>query len=374
MSGRIEKQKLLRNVFLTFIVSLNVLSFLGIREQTAIYYSSLQTTIPVIKSNGMDKSPVSAVHRKKAAICVIVKNEELYLDEWVDYHRALGFDGFYIYDNSDDFEMKQWGKLKGNHVRLRHMPGEKSQMLAYIDCHRRIADNGNYEWIAFFDVDEFLVLKRHDHVSDLLEEHCPTGKLGVNWVWFGPNHWNVPVPEPVTRRFVYRDANVAPHVKTIARVGDIHRLHVFKDPHNFVELHKKLKMHDTRRTRFSGPYNPNGPIDVVALHHYNTKSYKEQVAKRHRGRASAPTTDEYRTEAEDSFLGALQTDRLPFDDRRMASDPAYVFDDSAWRFLKTHVPGYALFDEIGLIQPAAAATATDTTTTTTTTTTNTAIN
>ena len=40
------------------------------------------------------------------AICLIIKNETLYLDEWIDYQVALGFSPIYIYDNSPDFELK----------------------------------------------------------------------------------------------------------------------------------------------------------------------------------------------------------------------------------------------------------------------------
>lgn len=39
-----------------------------------------------------------------AAICAIQKLGLRYIDEWVDYHLAIGFQTIFIYDNSDDFE------------------------------------------------------------------------------------------------------------------------------------------------------------------------------------------------------------------------------------------------------------------------------
>ncbi len=41
---------------------------------------------------------------RTAAICAIQKWGLRYIDEWVDYHLAIGFQTIFIYDNSDDFE------------------------------------------------------------------------------------------------------------------------------------------------------------------------------------------------------------------------------------------------------------------------------
>ena len=37
-----------------------------------------------------------------ACICAIAKNEDLYLDEWIQYHLALGFKHIFLYDNHDE--------------------------------------------------------------------------------------------------------------------------------------------------------------------------------------------------------------------------------------------------------------------------------
>ena len=38
------------------------------------------------------------------SICCMYKNEALYLAEWIEYHRIIGVDHFYLYDNlSDDY-------------------------------------------------------------------------------------------------------------------------------------------------------------------------------------------------------------------------------------------------------------------------------
>ena len=35
----------------------------------------------------------------KTAICVIIKDEQDYLDEWLDYHLNLGIDEIYLYED-----------------------------------------------------------------------------------------------------------------------------------------------------------------------------------------------------------------------------------------------------------------------------------
>lgn len=38
------------------------------------------------------------------SICAIVRNEARYILEWIAYHKAVGIDHFYIYDNQSTDE------------------------------------------------------------------------------------------------------------------------------------------------------------------------------------------------------------------------------------------------------------------------------
>lgn len=293
--------------------------------------------------------------RNKTGMCSIAKNEEAYLDEWVDYHHALGFDNFYIYDNTDNFEMKQWGKLKGDHVEVIHYPGGAKQSSAYRDCSKRFAEGnkGNHTWAAFIDSDEFLVLRKHEHVSDFLEEHCAHGAIAVNWIVFHSNSWNLYSPAPVTKRFVYGELDKNSHIKSIARLDDIKGLNPFEEqyqhPH-YVPLKDGFSTHDTNGRNISGPFNPNGPTNLAVIHHYSTKSAKEYVQKRSRGRADTEASVEAVIRgATDTYKATLAGEDIPLDIKIMSS-MNLTFDDTAWTTLKKNVPSYAFFDEIGLIE------------------------
>lgn len=82
-------------------------------------------------------------------------------------------------------------------------PGTHRQMYGYHMCASEHRDDHAY--MAFFDVDEFLVLKRHDTVGELLAAHLPRGALAISWYIFGTGTTAMYAPLPVTKRFLHRD-------------------------------------------------------------------------------------------------------------------------------------------------------------------------
>ena len=87
---------------------------------------------------------------EKAVLCSIQAKEDAYIDEWVDYHLGIGFEMIYIYDNSDDYDLRNWGNLRFlDNVRVKHFPGIRKQLLANVDCAKR-AERDGATWAAFF--------------------------------------------------------------------------------------------------------------------------------------------------------------------------------------------------------------------------------
>ena len=264
--------------------------------------------------------------RDKATICMVVKNEEAYLDEFVDYHHALGFEKVFLYDNTESFEMKQWAERKGTFIEAKHWPGEAQQLIVYNDCAKE-ARQQNFTWAAFFDADEILILKQHNHVVDCLKQYCdPGGAVGINWVYFGTAGQEVYSPQPFTKRFQYRTAEYPnQHIKTIASLSHFERMGA--NPH-VVVLGEGHVTRDTSRREIYGPFNDNGPTDVALLYHYSSKSYKEYIHKRMRGIAADAGT-------QTAWIESAQRREVPRGE---------VFDDSGWIAMKRYVPEYAWFD------------------------------
>ena len=261
-----------------------------------------------------------------AVICVVAKDEESYIDEFVDYHHALGFSKIFVYDNSDAFEMKQWATAKGDFIKAVHMPGKEQQMISYTMCAQEAYEQG-YTWAAFFDLDEILILKKHENVVAFLLDHCEAGAVGINWFMFGTSAKEVYSPQPMTKRFVYRENGTNQHIKSIAKLSDMYR--DVTNPHFVLLNDENVTTIDTSGNPIDGPFNENGPVDVAVLHHYFTKSSKEFIKKLMRGRADIK-------QGYEEYLVQQAHEGMVF-----AGD---VFDETAWIKMKQYVPKYAVFD------------------------------
>ena len=107
----------------------------------------------------------------KTALVAIGRRENQYAREWVQHHLAQGFDHIYIYDNNHDGEDRfdtvlgdfvaetgnsaPAGFPSGNPVTIIPYRNRNSaQRDAYNDAYARFGQN--YDWLAFFDFDEFL--------------------------------------------------------------------------------------------------------------------------------------------------------------------------------------------------------------------------
>ena len=263
-----------------------------------------------------------------AAVCVIVKYEEAYIDEWMDYHHALGFSHFYVYDNSPEFEMEQWASEKGDHVTIKHMTMDGLQSEAYLDCLKNFVVKDKHTWVAFFDVDEMIILKDHRNIVDMLHDYCPSGALSLNWLLFGAAGREVYQPLPFTKRFKYSEENVNFHVKSIAKVADID-LSLAPQPHHLFLLPTKFQR-DVNGNHLLGPFNMNRPSNVSVIHHYTTKSFKEYVAKRMRGKSDTPIGKE---------------DLIQHAKSRYMIEGTQ-FTEEGWKATKRFLPKYRDFDLI----------------------------
>jgi glycosyltransferase involved in cell wall biosynthesis len=227
----------------------------------------------------------------RAAICAIAKNEGPYLNEWVAYHHIVGFDPILVYDHeSTDDSAKVLARLAERGLAERipwsAPPDKKPQWLAYEDGLRRL--RGQADWVAFIDLDEFLVLPRHATVQDFLAEHGELEAIAVNWLMFGSAGHERHEPGLVIERFTRcaeRKFSGNKSIKTLARVDAIvtPRVHTCE----FRE--------GVRYRTVAGEEIPPGEgrsrqvsHDVVRINHYFTRSREEWDRKVARGRGAKP--------------------------------------------------------------------------------------
>ncbi len=210
-----------------------------------------------------------------SAVCAIALNEELYIDEWIDYHLALGFEQICIYDNSKDNSLKSKNRDK---VTIIHFPGTTKQLEAYNHFIR--TNKTRCKWGAFIDIDEFIILKKHNNINDFLNNYDDNDCIGLNWKMFGTSNNTTYINEPVTKRFQMCSEQINKHIKCISKLNKIEN---FYNPHFPSLINGIIK--DTNNNTISGPYNNDGSDNIACIHHYYTKSEEEFKAKLERGRS-----------------------------------------------------------------------------------------
>lgn len=207
----------------------------------------------------------------KVALVCIAKNEDHYIQEWVDYNLKLGFDHIFIYMNDwrTDIEHPQVTKIE--------FDGLDRQRDAYANW--TVNYRKNYDWAAFFDVDEFLVLKQHKTIQDFILNYNTFPAIAINWYLFGNNGHTEVIDNQYSliKRFTKRGAQMNHHVKTILNCEH----DVKMDVHNPFGLAAV----STNGVFFHGPFNDRTDDTVAQLNHYFCKTKEEFIKKCERGRA-----------------------------------------------------------------------------------------
>jgi hypothetical protein len=121
------------------------------------------------------------------SVCACVGYEAPYLIEWLEFHRLVGVERFFLYINQDREAQRKLlaPYLEAGTVVLHDWPMALPQVPAYKHCldeHRQ-----DSRWIAFIDVDEFLFSPTGTALTDVLPDYEEWPGVGVNWSTFGPS-------------------------------------------------------------------------------------------------------------------------------------------------------------------------------------------
>lgn len=122
----------------------------------------------------------------RTAIIAIAKNENLYIREWVEWHKSIGFDRIYIGDNNDP-DGERIADVTGDYigegyVEITELFGLKRQQIPYYTMQiSRIS--GEYDWIAFVDIDEFVRLDGFATIGEFLSQGKFRGCKEVLLYW-----------------------------------------------------------------------------------------------------------------------------------------------------------------------------------------------
>ena len=220
------------------------------------------------------------------SICAIFQNEADYLKEWIEYHRIIGVEHFYLYNNESDdnylkvlspyisegiVELKDWPKTPQEGID--HVPAQRR---AYNDCIRLAS--GVTDWLAIIDIDEFIVpVDRPDLVAFLADYETDPKIAGIkiNWQLFGTSNLKtLPTDRPMIESLILKapwnyktSLKNPPHngvVKTIVRPHTVERYHT----HGGVYKRGFYTVPDNRRGQYMDPVE----INRIRINHYWTRA------------------------------------------------------------------------------------------------------
>lgn len=247
--------------------------------------------------------------RHGIAIAACVKDEASYIEEWVRFHRAVGIRHFYIYDNGSTDNTRAilrdlldedaltiipwagWMKDAATDTRL------NGQVIVF--AHAILNFGGAYRWMAFIDVDEFLLPKEGHTVEQALAAVGDFPNVSLPWHMFATSGHETRPDGPLALNYTMRGAD------PMTRKENVSNFKCIVDPCEVTEVsvHQfktrefgDLTANDagkrfTRRARKSPDFYSN---QFLQLNHYYTKSREELMAKLARGWAYDTSPTKYR--------------------------------------------------------------------------------
>lgn len=222
--------------------------------------------------------------RHYLAVCAIARNEAPYFEEWIEWHRSMGVEKFYIYDNDSTDNTREVLEpyIASGLVEYTPIHGLCRQLDAYDDCFER--HRLDARWIAVIDLDEFIVPQRDASIPDFLRPLERFSSVEVNWLVYGSSGARTRTPGTMMERFRRHSLpghRLNTHVKSIV---DPRRVCCMTGCHEAARIAgRSADSHGEPLTRGFRDRVPQH--DVIRINHYAVKSYEEFLAKRARGRA-----------------------------------------------------------------------------------------
>lgn len=132
-------------------------------------------------------------YQHQLGIVSVFQNDARFLKEWIEYHRLVGVEHFWLYNNksTDNFEKVLKPYIKKGIVTLVDWPYDVNNwhdwhLVQKLALHHGIKQaQGNTKWLAIIDSDEFIMPLESDSIIECLIPFEEVGAVCVNWQVFG---------------------------------------------------------------------------------------------------------------------------------------------------------------------------------------------
>jgi hypothetical protein len=251
------------------------------------------------------------------SIMAIFKNEQDYMEEWLDYHIFQGFDKIYLYSNDPNInfypylkkskytpyiKIIDWVNKKNNGV-------DTIQRQAYTHCVQTYSQDSQF--LLMLDLDEFIVpIKSYSKVSDYINSLKPQWNnicsFKIQRYDFGSSgHKTKPTDSVMTSYKLHE--KVCSSFKTLVNTDYIDKSSKFWRVHDF-NLIPNLsgKIYNSylgyHETGFPNSCKLNSVNEIpLVINHYYTKSYEEYLTRCEMWKQGGINPIRFRQDCENKF-------------------------------------------------------------------------
>lgn len=210
----------------------------------------------------------------------------------MEFHKLVGVEKFYIYDNESTDNIKEVLEpyIESGEVVYKYFPGQRMQFPAYNDS--IMLNRYKTKYMAFIDLDEFIVPVEHNTILEVIEELQAQNKkklaaIGITWLIHGFNGHYKKQNGLLTEIFP-KCSFSSPSNHTVKSIVNPRSVLKVYNPH-FMLHTLGSKVINTGGKNMHGPYT-EPHFEKIRVNHYYTKSYEEYLQRMKKGKADGNTS------------------------------------------------------------------------------------
>lgn len=221
-----------------------------------------------------------------ASICLIIRNDHEYLEEWLRWHVGQGVEHFYIYDHASEPSIKEFAKAlpDGLQERLTIIDFSQSHDFAQHDAYNHCLKKFGREsrWIGYVDSDEMVRVVDGTDLKTFLKDFEDNAGLFIGWKTYGANGQRYKSDLPVRERFPTESKSTSQQGLGKVFVQPYYMRQMLT--HNGYTVDGYSVVDENKApVEDGGAWQKGLTTDKICIDHYYTKSYEEWLAKISRG-------------------------------------------------------------------------------------------
>lgn len=217
----------------------------------------------------------SGNYKYDLAVGAIFRDEARFLKEWIEFHKLVGVQHFYMYNNlsqdhylevlnpyiqSGEVELFQWPYDHGDQWQWNGI-----QCAAYDHLIARVRDE--VKWLAIIDADEMIVPIEHGNILDFLRDFEEYSGVGINWQQHGTSHvWHIPDNCLMIEKLLWKGRFDIPDHYVVKSIIQPKKVICTANPHFFV--YSEGFQVNADKIPFDGCTTEYIAIDQICINHY----------------------------------------------------------------------------------------------------------